>query len=90
MMDENVETGEAPPDDGDSLDDLPVRVLFELGRARLSFAELTRVAPGYVFDLGHPVGDVVDIVVGGRRIGRGELVRIGRNVGVRVRKLFEH
>lgn len=72
------------------LDDIPVKLLFELGRVELSLAEVRQLAPGAVIPLSRLVEESVDISANGRRIGRGSLVRIGDNLGVRITRLFHH
>jgi len=74
--------------DDSSFGDLEITLVFELGRCRIDLAELRSLAPGYVFPLAsHPAGPV-DIVANGRRIGRGEIVRVGETLGVRTTRLF--
>ena len=66
------------------LDDLPVRLVFELGRVELSLGELQRLAPGALVPLGRPLEEPLDIMANGRRLGRGALVQIGESLGVRI------
>ena len=66
------------------LDDLPVRLVFELGRVELSLGELQSLAPGALVPLGRPLEEPLDIMANGRRLGRGALVQIGENLGVRI------
>ncbi|MDX5360210.1 MAG: type III secretion system cytoplasmic ring protein SctQ [Alphaproteobacteria bacterium] len=73
-----------------SLDDLPVTLIFELSRKEIAVSELSALGPGYVVDLGVPITEPVTILGGGRRIGKGELVRVGQNVGIRILRLFGH
>ena len=73
-------TGLHDPD----LDDLPVRLVFELGRVELSLGELQRLAPGALVPLGRPLEEPLDIMANGRRLGRGTLVQIGESLGVRI------
>lgn len=72
------------------LDDIPVKMLFELGHIELSLAEVRQLAPGALIPLPRPLEESVDISANGRRIGRGSLVRIGDNLGVRITRLFHH
>jgi type III secretion protein Q len=72
------------------LNDIPVKLLFELGRIELSLAEIRQLAAGAVIPLSRPLEESVDISANGRRIGRGSLVRIGDNLGVRITRLFHH
>ena len=73
----------APPTDR-----LGVELSFEIGRTTMPLGALTRLAPGYVFELGTtPEGDIVEITTQGRTIGLGRLVLVGDAVGVRVTSL---
>ncbi|MCA6116458.1 type III secretion system cytoplasmic ring protein SctQ [Bradyrhizobium sp. WSM 1738] len=74
----------------DSLGDLEIQLTFELGRQTVELEQLRTIAPGYVFALGRSPNDPVDIVANGRRIGRGEIVRVGDGLGVRLIRLFDH
>jgi type III secretion protein Q len=73
-------TGLHDPD----LDDLPVRLVFEVGRVELSLGELQRLGPGALVPLGRPLEEPLDIMANGRRLGRGTLVQIGESLGVRI------
>jgi type III secretion protein Q len=72
------------------LDDIPVKLLFELGRIELSLAEIRQLAPGALLPLQRPLEDSVDILANGRRIGRGHLVQIGNSLGIRITRLFDN
>jgi type III secretion protein Q len=72
------------------LDDIPVKILFELGRVELSLAEVRQLAAGALIPVPRLLDESVDISANGRRIGRGSLVRIGDNLGVRITRLFHH
>jgi type III secretion protein Q len=70
------------------LDEVPVHLVFELGRVELAIADLETLDTGYVFDLGKPLTQSVDIIANGRRVGSGALVRLGEAIGVQVRSLL--
>ena len=74
----------------DDLGDLEVQLTFELGRQTVELEQLRTITPGYVFPLARSPDDPVDIVANGRRIGRGEIVRVGDGLGVRLIRLFDH
>lgn len=76
----------APP--AERLGELPVTLVFELGRSELPLAAVQGLAPGAVIPLGRDPGEAVEIVANGRRIGRGEIVRIEDELGIRVVRLF--
>lgn len=72
------------------IDDIPLRVTFEVGQVELPFGEIRNLAPGSLLPLSRPLEDAVDIVANGRRLGRGTLVSIGDSVGIQIVRLFGH
>jgi type III secretion protein Q len=72
------------------LDDLPVKLVFELGRLELSLGEIRQLVPGALLPLARPLEESLDIVANGRRIGRGALVQLGDSLGVRITRLFDN
>lgn len=72
------------------LDEIPVKLLFELGRIELSLAEIRQLAPGALVPMSRPLEDSVEIFANGRRIGRGNLVQIGDSLGIRITRLFDN
>lgn len=76
----------APVDGG--IDGAPIRVMFELGALEIDLSDVQKLIPGSVVPLARAMGEGVDIVVNGQRIGRGSLVRIGEGPGIRVTRLF--
>jgi flagellar motor switch protein FliN len=62
--------------------DLPLSVRF--GQTDLTLEALTRLGPGSVIDLGRSPDDVVDVLVNGRLVARGEVVVVAGNYGVRI------
>lgn len=85
MTDETIPVG---PDH--RFDDLPVRLVFEAGRIEVSLASLDALTPGQVLTLPGDAAAPIDILANGRRIGGGELVRIGERVGIRIVGLGPH
>jgi type III secretion protein Q len=75
--------------EGPPLNELPVRLVFEVGRADFSLGEIAQLAPGTVVPLARPIEQGLDIVVNGRRIGSATLVRIGDSVGVTIARIFD-
>jgi type III secretion protein Q len=72
------------------LDDILIKLTFEMGRKEVELASLRTLAEGHVFELGRDPRTAVDILAGSRRIGQGELVRINETLGVRITRLFNH
>ncbi|NGX60622.1 MAG: Flagellar motor switch protein FliN [Chlamydiae bacterium] len=70
-----------------SVDDVPIHLTVEAGRVKMSAKELFALSPGSVLDLHITPEQGVDLVVGGKKVGRGELIRLGDTLGVRIHKL---
>ncbi len=64
--------------------ELPVTIIIELGRVQISIQKLMELQPGNTLDLDIHPENGVDLVVNGRRIGKGELLKAGETLGIRV------
>lgn len=71
-----------------ALDDVDVELVFELGRQTVEVGELRALAPGAVIPLGRDPASPIDILANGRRVGLGEIVKVGETLGVRVLRIF--
>ncbi len=65
-------------------DDATVEIAVAAGSVTLSMRRLLELAPGQVLSLGRPLGGPVELRVGARVVGRGELVNDDGELGVRV------
>jgi len=70
-----------------AIEELPLRIVFDLGEVELSLAEVKALVPGQVIDLAREPGHAVRVTVNGRRIGAGEIVEIEGRLGVRITEL---
>ena len=70
-------------------DNRSLHVLFEIGRFEMPASKVKQLAPNALLPLRPPHDQTVDIVVDGRRIGRGTLMQIGNRTGVRVSTVRE-
>jgi type III secretion system YscQ/HrcQ family protein len=68
---------------------LPVELVIELGRVQLTAAQVMVIETGDVLTLARAVGTTVDLRVGERLLGRGELVDVEGEAGVRVVEVFD-
>ena len=84
IMDDELDDSVEPVEVG-SLGELPVTLVFEVGRLEMPLSVLESLGEGHIFDLGKSQAHIVDIMTGGRVIGSGGIVRIGESFGVRVR-----
>lgn len=69
------------------IDSVEVILEFSLGRHTMSLGELRHLGQGHVFPIQSPANGLVNIMVQGRHIGKGELVQMGQTVGILVREL---
>lgn len=70
-----------------AIDDIPLPVIIEVGRIQMSIKKLLELQPGNMLELNiHPEAGI-DLVVNGKRIARGELLRIGEALGIRIIEL---
>lgn len=64
--------------------DLPVKVMVELGRTKMSIGELMALHKGSVIELNVHAGDPLDLVVNGCLIAQGEVVIVNDRYGIRL------
>lgn len=76
-----VEKEEAKPF---SLQELPLTITVEIGRIQMAFDKIMKLQPGNLLELNLSPESGVDLVVNGKRIGKGELLLIGEMLGVRI------
>lgn len=70
------------------LREVPLEVSAELGRTRLSVAEILQLNVGSIVELDRTAGAPVDVVVNGSLIARGEVVVIDDEYGVRITEIM--
>lgn len=80
---------QASPKGGDPLGlaqilDVPVRLTVEVGRTRMTLAELIQLVPGSLVTLDREAHEPADILVNGKVVARGEVVTIDKTYGVRI------
>ncbi|MER9220787.1 type III secretion system cytoplasmic ring protein SctQ [Mesorhizobium sp. M0644] len=73
-----------------TLDELPVVLAFEIGRTAMPLGEVRQLAPGAIVPLADVTEAIVDIIASGKRVGSGEIVRIGESLGVRILRMFDN
>ena len=73
--------------DDAALSELPIRLVFEVGRSEVTLDELRALGVGSPVPLDRAASSVVNIFANGKRIGAGEMVMIGDQLGVRITRL---
>ena len=71
----------------EALDKISIPVTVELGKKNMPLKEVRDIGEGTIIELDKLAGDTVDIFAGGVPIGRGEVVVIDENFGVRVTEI---
>ncbi len=84
--DMTAQTGLAP-EKALSIEDVPLCVVLEVGRIQMSVKKLLELQPGNMLELDIHPETGVDMVVNGKKIARGELLKIGEAIGVRIAEL---
>lgn len=69
------------------LADIPVEATVELGRAKVTLREVLELAEGSIINLDKPAGEALDIKVGGKTIGQGEVIAVDDFYGIRITKV---
>ncbi len=68
---------------------IPLTLTVEIGRLTLSLEKLMQMKPGNLLELGQSADQGVHLTLQGKRVARGELVKIGDLIGVRILELPE-
>lgn len=66
------------------LGEIPVEVVVELGRLKMVLRDLAALSEEDVIELDQPLESPLDLVVGGKRLARGELIQVGERVALRI------
>jgi flagellar motor switch protein FliN/FliY len=72
----------------DLINDIPLQVTVELGKAKKSLSEVLNFGIGSIIVLDKLAGELVDVIVNGKRIAKGEVVVIDDNYGVRITEII--
>jgi flagellar motor switch/type III secretory pathway protein FliN len=89
----SVERDKSGQSEGETLSDVlldtPVVVRVELGAVSMSARQWAQLGPGDVIETAQRIAEPVVLRIAGREVGRGELVNVDGQVGVRIQKLYE-
>lgn len=85
LMDESLIEENGPPE---YLEDIPLPIIVEIGRIQMSIKKLLDLQPGNMLDLNISAESSVDLIVHDKKIARGELLKIGESLGVRILEIY--
>jgi flagellar motor switch protein FliN len=71
------------------LSNVATRLSVEIARGTAQVEKLVGMTRGSVFELDREAGDAVDVLVNGAMIARGDIVVVGKQLGVRITKVCE-
>ncbi len=74
----------------ETLLDVSLPVVIEIGRANMTVEEILQLSTGSVIQLERAVGEPVDIYVSDRKLAQGEVVVVGEHFGVRVTRVLSN
>ncbi len=71
------------------LENIQVRITAELGVATMKIRDIIKIGVDSVIELDQPVGETAEIYVNNQPFGRGEIVVIGSNFGIRMENIYK-
>ena len=86
MNDDNVQD---PSDtiNADVLENIPVTLSIEVGRAVIKIRDLMRLTQGSVVELDRIAGEPLDLMVNNTAVAQGEIVLVNDRYGIRLTRL---
>ena len=86
--DKSQESSEAKPSmNREVIQNIPITLAIEVGRASLKIRDLMRLTQGSVVELDRLAGEPLDIVVNDTVVAQGEVVLVNDRYGVRLTKV---
>jgi flagellar motor switch protein FliN/FliY len=73
----------------DILQDVPLTITVEIGRAKMLVKDILKLTLGSVIELDKLAGEPVDILVNGKVIAKGEVIAVNENFGVRILEIVK-
>jgi flagellar motor switch protein FliN/FliY len=72
-----------------STEEIPLTLVVEVDRIRMSLDKLLQLSPGNILELAVRPEQGVHITVGGKRVAKAELVKIGDTLGIKILQIGE-
>lgn len=71
------------------IDDIQVIICAELGKTTMKIKDILKLGEGSVLELDQPAGETAEIYVNDQSFGKGEVVVIGGNFGIRMESILQ-
>ncbi len=71
------------------LENIQVNITAELGTSTMKIRDIIKIGEDSVIELDQPVGETAEIYVNNQPLGRGEIVVIGSNFGIRMETIYK-
>jgi len=68
--------------------DVPLEVTVELGKTSKRIKDILEFSPGTIIELNKLAGELIDVLVNGKYVAKGEVVVIDENFGIRVTSII--
>jgi len=72
------------------IDDIQVIITAELGRTTLRIKDILKLSEGSIVELEQPAGETAEVFVNGQKFGKGEVIVIGSNFGIRMESVSQN
>jgi len=72
------------PVTSDDINELGIKLTFDVGNRTVSLAELKKFKPGFSMELDRLMDSPVRILANGKLFGRGQLIQVGKHIGVQI------
>ena len=86
-MTDDADTSKALQIDVDVVQNVPVTISVEVGRAVLKIRDLIRLAQGSVVELDRMAGEPLDLLVNNTVVAQGEVVLVNDRYGIRLTRV---
>jgi flagellar motor switch protein FliN/FliY len=72
-----------------STKEIPLTLTVEVARMRINLEKLMQLSPGNILELPVRPEHGVDVVIGGKKVAKAELVKLGEMLGIKILQLGE-
>jgi flagellar motor switch protein FliN/FliY len=71
------------------VDEIPLTLIVEVSRLQIKLDKLLQLSPGNVLELPVKPEQGVDLTIGGKKVAKGELIKLGEMLGVKILQIGE-